>query len=146
MPNLIFYSFNGDVYDYASRDEMLENIRNAIETEAYSDKGVKSHKEVEEIVSASFDGTHYQMDLWSNLLAITQMCPYELGIRKFEVTVEPSGGPELTENENFQVAQHIEDSHVHDWKYDWGQGHYICRNDCGQTASGYGVVNRDVQQ
>ena len=57
-------------------------------------------------MSQTWDGTNRSMAQWDNLMAVMQMCPYELNVERVEVTLDLAVQnymgewfPELLENE-----------------------------------------------
>lgn len=110
---MLLYNFEGNVYsDHEDgRQALMEAIVEAIEAEAYADAEVTTEDQYQEAVSMSLENS-YAATFWDGLMVIMQQCPYELNIRKLEVTVEPSGGEELTKIEELQVAVLIEQKDI----------------------------------
>lgn len=82
----IGYTFDGDYFSdsEAGRQELLENISEAIRTEAGSDATLTTYEEVEEAHSMAFDGTHYQAEFWENIMAIMQQSPYQIDVKRID--------------------------------------------------------------
>lgn len=82
------YKFDNEFYGdtEAGKQELLEAINTAIETEAWSDPELKdaSDDERQEAVSMSYDGTNRGMEFWDNCMAIMQQCPYSLDIVRID--------------------------------------------------------------
>lgn len=92
------YTFDGDYFadTEAGKQELLENIATAIDTEVWSDPDMKdaSDDERQEAVSMAFDGTHYAADFWDNCISIMQMAGYPLDIQRI---TEDSKDAEISE-------------------------------------------------
>lgn len=84
----IGYKFDNEFYGdtEAGKQELLEAVSTAIDTEVWSDPDMadKSGDERQEAASMSFDGTHYQAEFWDNCMAIMQHCPYTLDIVRID--------------------------------------------------------------
>jgi len=95
------YKFEGNFYadTEAGRQELLEEISTALETEVWSDPDMKDATDDErsEAVSMTFDGTHYQADFWANCISIMQMSPYALDIERITEDSEPEAISECCE-------------------------------------------------
>lgn len=91
MSAVHFFRFNG--MDYVEGDEtafqqLLEDISDAVQTEAWNDPELTTDEEREEAVSMTWLGTNRDFRQWENVTAIEQMCPYTLDIERVEVTVD----------------------------------------------------------
>jgi hypothetical protein len=85
------YRFDGNSYlpnryypMHAQRQQLLEDISTALETEVWSDPDMAdaTDDERQEAVTMAFDGTHYQAPFWDNIMAIMQQSPYELKVER----------------------------------------------------------------
>jgi hypothetical protein len=84
----LFYTFDGNDYanNASGRQELLEAISTALETEAWADPDLEdaTDDERQEAASMSFDGTHYQAPFWQNIMAIMQHAPYEIDVKRVD--------------------------------------------------------------
>lgn len=107
--SVAIFKFDGETYVEGNDTDfqrLLEAISDAVQTEAWTDSELSTDAEREEAVSQTWDGTNRSMAQWDNLMAIMQMCPYELNVERVEVTLELAVQnymgewfPELLENE-----------------------------------------------
>lgn len=107
--SVAIFKFDGETYAEGNDTDfqrLLEAISDAVQTEAWNDPELATDAEREEVVSQTWDGTNRGMAQWDNLMAIMQMCPYELNVERVEVTLElavqnymGAWFPELLENE-----------------------------------------------
>lgn len=107
--SVAIFKFDGETYAEGNDkdfQQLLEAISDAVQTEAWTDSELSTDAEREEAVSQTWDGTSRSMAQWDNLMAIMQMCPYELNVERVEVTLELAVQnymgewfPELLENE-----------------------------------------------
>lgn len=91
MSAVHFFRFNGMDYvegDDASFQQLLEDISDAVQTEAWNDPELTTDAEREEAANQSWDGTSRDMGQWENLMGFMQMCPYDVQIERVEVTVD----------------------------------------------------------
>lgn len=89
--SVAIFKFDGETYAEGNDTDfqrLLEAISDAVQTEAWSDAELATDAEREEVVSQTWDGTSRDMAQWDNLMAIMQMCPYELNVERVEVTLE----------------------------------------------------------
>jgi hypothetical protein len=88
MSEILGFKFDGDYYANTDRafQRLLEDISAALDAEAFSDPALAdaTDDERQEAASMAFDGTHYQLDAWSNLVAIMQQSPYALDIQRID--------------------------------------------------------------
>ena len=107
--SVAIFKFYGETYAEGNDTDfqrLLEDISDAVQTEVWNDPELATDAEREEAVSQTWDGTNRNMAQWDNLMAIMQMCPYELNVERVEVTLELAVQeymgvwfPELLENE-----------------------------------------------
>lgn len=81
-----FYTFDGNKYDATPEGEqqLLSDVDEAIREEVYTDASIASDEEREEAISMSYDGTHYQREFWDNMIAIMQMAPCDIDVKREE--------------------------------------------------------------
>jgi hypothetical protein len=84
----ILYTFDGDDYanTEAGHQRLLEDIATALETEVYSDPDMANATDDErtEAANMAWDGTNYQADFWDNVMAIMQMAPYAIDVKRID--------------------------------------------------------------
>lgn len=107
--SVVIFKFDGSDYvegNDTDFQQLLEAISDAVQTEAWNDPELATDAEREEAVSQTWDGTNRSMAKWDNLMAVMQMCPYELNVERVEVTLDLAVQnymgewfPELLENE-----------------------------------------------
>ena len=88
MSEILGFKFDGDYYANTDRavQRLLEDVSTALDAEVWSDPDMAdaTDDERQEAASMAFDGTHYQADIWSNLVAIMQHSPYSLNIERID--------------------------------------------------------------
>lgn len=82
----VAYRFDGTLYaaNEQGKQELLEAINEALNTEAWNDSELLDDASREEAVSMSYDGTHYAAEFWDNVTAIMQHAPYELDVTRHD--------------------------------------------------------------
>lgn len=90
----VAYRFDGTLYAATEqgKQELLEAINEALQTEAWNDADLLDEQSREEAVSMSYDGTHYRAEFWDNIMAIMQHAPYEIDVKRHDAD-------ELTDDE-----------------------------------------------
>lgn len=80
----VAYRFDGTLYSATEqgKQELLEAIAEALQTEAWNDADLPDEQSREEAVSMSYDGTHYRAEFWDNIMAIMQHAPYEIDVKR----------------------------------------------------------------
>jgi hypothetical protein len=82
----VAYRFDGTLYPSTEvgKQELLEAINEALNTEAWNDSELMDDQSREEAVSMSYDGTHYAADFWDNIMAIMQHAPYDIDVKRHD--------------------------------------------------------------
>jgi predicted nucleic acid-binding protein len=82
----VAYRFDGTLYAATEqgKQELLEAIDEALNTEAWNDSELSTEDERQEAVSMSYDGTHYAADFWDNIMAIMQHAPYDVSVTRLD--------------------------------------------------------------
>lgn len=82
----VAYRFDGNLYPATEvgKQDLLEAISEALNTEAWNDPELMDDQSREEAVSMSYDGTHYAADFWDNIMAIMQHAPYDIDVKRHD--------------------------------------------------------------
>jgi hypothetical protein len=82
----VAYRFDGTLYPATEvgKQDLLEAINEALNTEAWNDSELMDDQSREEAVSMSYDGTHYAADFWDNIMAIMQHAPYDIDVKRHD--------------------------------------------------------------